>query len=1841
MLCLKPEALDEDYHPQSPDGNGHCNGGNNGGFILPNNWGSSINKYLQWKTGRVSSKSFSAGDDSCSKLEDAAKPQMCNYRYQLEQEVKKLQQQLQEETDLHLALASAAKHCGSPSTSSPGKLPNKVSVPVWDFFPIFMLFVRSPKFGFQAQELLDSIAVLEITVSKLEQEFVSLQYQLSQERNERRLSEYHLKHLPCHSTSLFDTSLDYLTESIARICNEEGAEENTDDMPLPEAFIDNNYIVENLWHHRNQLSEEMVLHMRDIFIFLADSSKLSSLSASPASPHCPLANFLASSLDSPIVTSFVSSPQGGGAYDPYKVSDKVDWTCNIGAYNKAIEVSWLSVGKKELEYAATALKRFRLLVEQLSMVDPTQMSYNEKLAFWINLYNALIMHKGSERECVEPRGNVSPDRSRAVPGGGSWVAFIDNLSRRVHRSVLWDCFSLDGKVVKVFIPFVNRRPNYKDHTFAFVHFASKEDLLNAMSKINKVMVDGRRIVVTSAKYQKSSFPGNLKRNSVVGPGEAGVEVSKRKNPIGQVVDVGKKELFNKFHDGRTYKDTVVGARKVEGQQVISSGDMREVKKPLEVFIPMEERTWLRSSLTGICKAIFEVEFVQREALSFWFESFILYKFGIEMGQTSEDPGAYNSKSGLLRLKWKAEEISSEEKQGDDREGLQEQLNFKKLAETQNRVEAWVRNATNGGDTRIDGNLEENAEVNNILGADFCFEGTILGEVHSQQQVSGVFSEGRERVQSMGGDTSGQDKVVKDVGLNSSMGRREVYGSEQGSPRSDRNGVKSADLINGIQADSVQQNGSVSLAQQRPMGRSASVSKAERGFYKNVYARRWEVKSCSGKGSDYVTEVENQGRIEALECWNVSKLLKVKFKGGETDFLAKVGPMVKEFVVKEEVIHSRFVAIKGLMEGVPGIFCFINVYGLSVDANKEQFFRELLSFLEKLNCPVCLGGDFNVVLSQEEKDGGAVNTVSMNCFRDFVNQANLIDLLLFGGCFTWCNNREVPTYERLDKFLVDQTYFSSFPKLSQTLHPRSVSDHNIILLENKECNWGSKPFRLFNYVLEEDGFSEMMKTELFKFCKGVNTVSISKVLNRVKEVAKRWSRRDYLQLPGKIRMLERGIQDMEMDLQQGLSMSRIKWRLEGDKNTRFFHHSAAVRGRINCIKYLKVDIVVTEDPNVVKAVVVEFFKGLFNQRNTLEVEDLNLDFLRLSEGQCLALEKPFSEEEVWDVIIHSDSNKAPGPNGLNLRFFKKFWTILKYDVMFFKDFYGGIEWDSEYILMKIMSKMGFGDKWRSWMYQCMYSASISVLVNGSPTEKFHTARGLRQGCSLSPLLFNLVGELLHLLLTKAVDMRLFSGFDLGVQDRAFKLLNFQFADDLIIFSKGCICDLRNVRRVLLIYELLVGLKLNLVKSITYGINIEDGVLATWANDIGCSIGYFPSEYLGRMVLVKSVLCSLPVYFLSIFRIPTYVLKKLNSIMASFLALLGKWIWKFASEKEFWWKRVDIQMRRNLADWEVDQLLHLISMLNHISISPCEEDCWIWSGNGEGCFSAKSCINIFFDQDGIQQEKESWERHIWVGIAPPRVETFVWQVVHRRVAVKEELLKQGVSGIDDPLRSLCGREMESVSHLFLHCEAYLAYGVPRDEIKLFSLMQKAAYTVGGLSVSAADIECIVLKMNPATYRPQIAVVFALQKLKAYVELQKYMIDHPEPLVHFALSCGLHSSPAVRIFRPENTNELLKRSMKDYIQASVGISNKGKLLVPKLLHCFAKGTVEDSVLPEWICQFLSPQQASMARSCVSGNKWRLLGARVFSVLAFDSRFRFLFLLDDKTSHPSKSEVLENSML
>ncbi|XP_048133176.1 uncharacterized protein LOC115741067 isoform X2 [Rhodamnia argentea] len=194
------------------------------------------------------------------------------------------------------------------------------------------------------------------------------------------------------------------------------------------------------------------------------------------------------------------------------------------------------------------------------------------------------------------------------------------------------------------------------------------------------------------------------------------------------------------------------------------------------------------------------------------------------------------------------------------------------------------------------------------------------------------------------------------------------------------------------------------------------------------------------------------------------------------------------------------------------------------------------------------------------------------------------------------------------------------------------------------------------------------------------------------------------------------------------------------------------------------------------------------------------------------------------------------------------------------------------------------------------------------------------------------------------------------------------------------------------------------------------------------------------------------------------------------------------------------------------------------------------------------------------------------------------------------------------------------LIMH--AYLAYGIPRSDVKFFSLMQKAMYTVGGQSFSAAEIEYIMLKMKPPSHRPHIALCLALHEFKELEVKEMYSIDQPEPLLPFALSCGTHSSPAVRIFKPGNVADLLRRSLKDYVRASVGISNKGKVIIPKLLHSFMKEIGEEASMPEWICQFLPGEEANMVRNCSSKNKWRLLGNRSFTVSPFSPRFRYLFL-------------------
>ena len=90
-------------------------------------------------------------------------------------------------------------------------------------------------------------------------------------------------------------------------------------------------------------------------------------------------------------------------------------------------------------------------------------------------------------------------------------------------------------------------------------------------------------------------------------------------------------------------------------------------------------------------------------------------------------------------------------------------------------------------------------------------------------------------------------------------------------------------------------------------------------------------------------------------------------------------------------------------------------------------------------------------------------------------------------------------------------------------------------------------------------------------------------------------------------------------------------------------------------------------------------------------------------------------------------------------------------------YDFVSWS---FLSYMMKRLGFCPRWICWIEGCLKSASVSVLVNGSPTKEFIPQRGLRQGDPLAPLLFNIVAEGLTGLMREALDKSLFSSFLVG-------------------------------------------------------------------------------------------------------------------------------------------------------------------------------------------------------------------------------------------------------------------------------------------------------------------------------------------------------------------------------------------------------------------------------------------------------------------------------------------------
>ena len=218
---------------------------------------------------------------------------------------------------------------------------------------------------------------------------------------------------------------------------------------------------------------------------------------------------------------------------------------------------------------------------------------------------------------------------------------------------------------------------------------------------------------------------------------------------------------------------------------------------------------------------------------------------------------------------------------------------------------------------------------------------------------------------------------------------------------------------------------------------------------------------------------------------------------------------------------------------------------------------------------------------------------------------------------------------------------------------------------------------------------------------------------------------------------------------------------------------------------------------------------------------------------------------------------------------------------------------------------------------MSIASFSILINGTSAGFFQSTRGLRQGDPLSLYLFVLGMDILSRLINKAVKGNFLFGCKIGGRgEEELELSQVLYADDTLLFCKDNPGHLAYMGWILMWFEALSGLKINLGKREIFPIGGRENVEALMT-ELGCKAGTLRTTYLGlalgaphklvgiwdpieerfrrrlaiwkhqyiskggQVTLIRSTLSNLSIYFMSLFRIPSLVCKRLEKIQRDFL------------------------------------------------------------------------------------------------------------------------------------------------------------------------------------------------------------------------------------------------------------------------------------------------------------------------------------------------------------------------
>ncbi|GKB60569.1 hypothetical protein Tco_0916755 [Tanacetum coccineum] len=256
-------------------------------------------------------------------------------------------------------------------------------------------------------------------------------------------------------------------------------------------------------------------------------------------------------------------------------------------------------------------------------------------------------------------------------------------------------------------------------------------------------------------------------------------------------------------------------------------------------------------------------------------------------------------------------------------------------------------------------------------------------------------------------------------------------------------------------------------------------------------------------------------------------------------------------------------------------------------------------------------------------------------------------------------KDADKMSKLDRFLVSEGLMTRLSALSGIILDRHLSDHRPILLWELVMDYGPTPFRLFHSWFMLNGFDRVVVDSWNLDVKLKIEMEIQNIDRQI-DIGECGEH-----LLSTRRLLCKEVLDIDnMKVKELVQKAKVKWDIEGGKNTKFFHGIINKRRHQMAIRGVSVNGEWVVDSTRVKNEFYHRFATRFATRFSAPVNSrisYMCDFpLVFYHHQVMDLESNVTEDEFQKAVWDCGVDKSLGPDGFMFEFIRKFWDVLGVD-----------------------------------------------------------------------------------------------------------------------------------------------------------------------------------------------------------------------------------------------------------------------------------------------------------------------------------------------------------------------------------------------------------------------------------------------------------------------------------------------------------------------------------------------------------------------------------------------------